>query len=680
MEFMPWRIAVSRKDGTPDAAAAGLFSAVLKARGLEEPEAARAFLEEAGPLYDPMLLPDMDKAVERVRRAIDGGEKILVYGDYDCDGVTATVLLYDYLENAGADVLYYIPEREGEGYGLNQAVIHRMKEAGVQLIITVDNGVTAVEEIACAAAQGMDVVVTDHHRPGEVLPDAAAVVDPHRQDSVYPFPDLCGAGVAFKLICALEGDTEGMLLEHYGDLLAISTVADMVPLQGENRRLVGVGLAQLRESENTGLRILMKRSGLEPHRVDSERIAFDIAPRLNVAGRIGSVDEAVELLLCQSENEAWELAERICALNDRRKELEGEIIRDIQQILEGDPCLLERRVLVLCGKRWHQGVVGIIAARLVERYKKPCILLSGIDEEMRGSARSVEGFSIVEAIRSKQELLIKCGGHPMAAGLSIERKNLLEFLQGVEDYARENYPVMPVPTLKVDTTMQPGEITLENIRQLDRLEPFGCENPRPVLALLGVRLGKIAPMGKEKNHLRLTLEQGGVSFQAVLFGVGPESFPLEEGELADCAVSLRVNTYNNLESPQARILSIRPHGFDMDAKLRLGAAYQGLRRGEEPQNCREGEMDFSREDLGTVFRWLRGHSPWQKGTDMLAHRLRDVVHYGKVLAALDILCELGLISRKMQRGIETIQVLPAKKKAELTDSPTYRLLQQRGGA
>lgn len=677
MEFSPWKIAVPRRkdaapgpDGLP-----AFFHRVLEARGLGEPEPARDFLE-GSPFHDPMLLPDMDKAVDRVRRAIEGGEKILVYGDYDCDGVTATVILYDYLENAGADVLYYIPEREGEGYGLNRPAIDRMKGAGVALIVTVDNGVTALEEIDYANTLGIDVVVTDHHRPGEALPNGAAVVDPHRADSAYPFPDLCGAGVAFKLISALEGDTEGMLLEHYGDLLAIGTVADVVPLRDENRSLVRTGLSLLAQTENPGLQALAKKAGLDLEEVDAEKIAFAIAPRINVAGRIGSVDQAVELLLCQDEERAEQLAGEICALNDRRKGLEGEIIRDIQKLLEEDPRLLDRRVLVITGEGWNRGVIGIIAARLVERYKKPCILLSVMDGEARGSARSVEGFSIIEHIRACQPLLKKCGGHPMAAGLILDAENIPAFSREIERCARERHPVMPVPTLRVDTVVRTGEVTLENIRLLERLEPFGSGNPQPALALVGARVEKLTPMGKDGGHLRLSLSQDGTALPAALFGVGLRDFPLEEGELADCAVALSVNTYNGTQRVQARVLSIRPHGFDMAGKLRLGAAYQNLRRGEPPEDCGEGELAFGREDLSAVFRWLRSHTPWQKGTDMLAHRLGNVLSYGKVLAALDILAELGLLSRQTQRGTETIQLLPSDQKAELTDSPTYRLLQQ----
>jgi len=675
LEYKPWKIAVARRTDAASGPAGmpGFFRALLKARGLEDEEAAKAFLNGACQPWDPMLLPDMDKAVARVRQAIEEQQKILVFGDYDCDGVTATVILYDYLENAGADVLYYIPEREGEGYGLNNTVVGRMKEAGVKLIVTVDNGVTANEEIACANRQGMDVVVTDHHKPGSRLPDAVAVVDPHRADSRYPFAGLCGAGVAFKFLCALEEDTEGMLLEHYGDLLAISTVADVVPLVDENRGLVKTGLALLGESENPGIRALAERAGVRLDELRSEEIAFALAPRINVAGRIGSVDQAVELLLCRDEDRAAELAGEICALNDRRRELEGEVIRDIQGMLEQDPALLDRRVLVLAGNGWHRGVIGIVAARLVERFDRPCVLLSVIDGEARGSARSVEGFSIIDAIRACGGLLKKYGGHPMAAGLSLDTADLDAFSREIEGYAKEHYPVMPAPALAVDTVIRTAEVTLDNIRLLEQMEPFGCENPQPVFALVGARVERIVPMGNG-NHLRLTLEQDGTSIQAVLFGVGPQAFPLEPGELADCAVALSVNTYNGTPRPQARVLSIRPHGFDMAGKLRLQAAYRAVRRGEVPPEGTGGELAFGRDDLTVVFRWLRSHSPWMKGTDTLAYRLGESSNYGKVLAALDILSELGLITRKTERGNETIRLLPAAGKADLADSPTYRSL------
>ncbi len=480
----------------------------------------------------------------------------------------------------------------------------------------------------------------------------------------------------FKLVCALEGDTEGMLLEHYGDILALGTLADVVPLLDENRRIVSAGLDCLAQTENPGLLALAQAAGLDLSRRDADAITFGLAPRINAAGRIGSVDHAVELLLCGDEDRAHDLAEELDSLNVRRKELEKGILEEIGGMLEEHPELLARRVLCIFGQGWNHGVIGITASRLMERYGKPCIILSQEGGEVRGSARSVEGFSIIDAVRACSGLLTKFGGHPMAAGFSLEPSNVEPFLQALEEYAAETFPVMPVSSLTVDTLLRASEITLDNIQLLDRLAPFGCENPRPVLGLLGVKIAEITPMGNGK-HLRLGLEQGGVSFQAVLFGTGAEEFPLERGETADCAVTLSINAYGGVQRPSVRILSIRPQGFDMASKLRLGAAYQSLRRGEEPLGCGEEEITFTRDDLSIVFRWLRGHSPWKKGADILCYRLGSASTSCKVLAALDILTELGLISRKNQGGTQVIQVLPTQGKADLLASSTYRLFQQK---
>jgi single-stranded-DNA-specific exonuclease len=678
VEFKSWKVLNSRKGEAAGGAMGlpGFLQAVLSARGLREEEEVRRFLDGGGSLYDPFLLKDMDQAAERVRKAIDSFEKILVFGDYDCDGITATVILYDYLENVGADVLYYIPERGEEGYGLNPRALERIRDAGVSLVITVDNGISALEESEYAASLGLDMVITDHHKPGEKLPRACAVVDPWREDCAYPFPHLCGAGVAFKLICALEGDTEGMLLEHYGDILALGTLADVVPLLDENRRIVSAGLECLAETENLGLLALAKAAGLDLSRRDADAVTFGLAPRINAAGRIGSVDHAVELLLCGDEDRARELAEELDTLNARRKELEKGILEEISCMLEGRPELLSQRILCIFGQGWNQGVIGITASRLMERYGKPCVILSQDGGEVRGSARSVDGFSIIDAVRACSGLLTKFGGHPMAAGFSLEPGNVGPLIQALEEYAADAFPSMPVPSLTVDTILRAGEITLNNIQLLERLSPFGCGNPRPVFGLLGVKITEIVPMGNGK-HLRLGLEQGGTQFQAVLFGIGPDEFPLERGETADCAVALSVNTYGGAQRPSVRIVSIRPQGFDMASKLRLVAAYQSLRRGEEPLGCGEGEITFARDDLSVVFRWLRGHSPWRKGSDILCYRLGNASNYCKVLAALDILTELGLISRKNEGGTEVIQVLPIQGKANLLASPTYRLFQQK---
>ena len=675
MEFRSWKVRPA-----PEGEAGGLpgfLRAVLEARGIRGEEDSRRFLEEGGSLHDPFLLPDMEKAVERIRRAVGGFEKILVFGDYDCDGITATAILYDYLENVGADVLYYIPEREEEGYGLNRRALERIRDAGVKLVITVDNGISALEEARYAASLGLDMVITDHHKPGERLPEAAAVVDPWREDSRYPCPHLCGAGVAFKLLCALEGDTEGLLLEQYGDLLAVGTLADVVPLLDENRRIAKAGLEALASTGDPGLAALAQAAGLDLEKRDADAVAFGLAPRLNAAGRIGSVDHAVELLLTQDEERARELAGELDALNARRKELEKGILRDIGGLLEREPALLDRRILFLMGEGWNPGVIGITASRMAERYGRPCVILSLEGEKARGSARSVPGFSIIDAVSACGELLEKYGGHPMAAGFSLPAGKAGAFRDALEEYAREHFPVMPVPSLEVDAILDPREVTLENIRLLEKLAPFGCGNPRPVFGLLGMRIAGIRAMGKEGNHLRLTLERDGAVLQAVLFGVGPRGFPLLEGERADCAVSLSVNEYGGVPRPSVRLRAIRPHGFDMRAKLRLEAAYRSLRRGEEPLDCRPEELAFGREDLAAVFRWLREHSPWEGGVDVIAYRLGEASNHCRVLAGLDILRELGLISRESRDGGEVIRVLPAQGKAELSASETYRRFQRK---
>ncbi len=642
---------------------------VLAGRGCRTQEEITAFLDCQYSLHDPFLLPDMAEAAERIHRAVEGEERILVFGDYDCDGVTATVMVYDYLENCGADVLYYIPEREEEGYGLSRNALDRIKEAGVSLVVTVDNGISALEEAVYAGQLGIDLIVTDHHQPKEELPRAAAVVNPHRKDSSYPCRDLCGAGVAFKLLCALEDGESDMLLEQYGDLLAVATLADVVPLTGENRLLARKGLHVLARTDRPGLLALAEAAGIALEAENAECVAFGIAPRINVAGRLGSVDSAVELLLCQEESRARELAQELCSLNTRRRELEEEILREIGEMVSASPQLVRQRVMILSGNGWHFGVIGIIASRMVDRFHKPCVILSRNGEEVRGSARSVEGFSMIEAVAVCGELLTKYGGHPMAAGMSLERSREEEFTRALEAYAAEQYPTMPLPVLKLDAPVKLREVTLENIRQLERMAPFGCENPQPVLVLEGVTLENVTPIGGGK-HLRLSLSQEGQQGQAVLFGTTPESFPFQKGEQVDCAVMLSVNVYNEIARPSIRIVGMRPAGKDLEDHLRQRSAYEAFLRDEPlPCNCQPA---FGREELSVVYRYLRSNSPCDLGSDGLWHCLRGKADMFQVLAAVDILKELALLEETRDHGVSRLRVLPADRKMDLMDSPTYR--------
>ncbi|MEA5011651.1 MAG: single-stranded-DNA-specific exonuclease RecJ [Angelakisella sp.] len=672
MNFIDWKWPQSLSESVELGVVPKFIQQILSNRGCNSKEEIEWFLDCQYSFHDPFLMADMKQAVCRIHQAINQVEKILIFGDYDCDGVTSTVMLYDYLENCGADILYYIPEREEEGYGLNKASLDRIKAAGVSLIITVDNGISAIAEAEYATQLGLDLIITDHHQPKASLPKACAVIDPHRTDCSYPFKDLCGAGVAFKLLCALEDGDSEMLLEQYGDLLAIATLADVVPLTGENRILAKAGLAGLAQTQREGLLALANVASLNYQEQNAETVTFGIAPRINVSGRIASVDLAVELLLCTDEERAQELAAELNELNVQRKEIEEEIWTDIDRVFAEQPKLLHQRIIVVKGDNWHCGVIGIIAARVVERYRKPCIVLSQDKSEIRGSARSVEGFSMIEAISACGDFLTKYGGHPMAAGLSMETQQLSKFTETLLAYAEKHYPTMPVYSLSVDAVIEADDVTIENCELLSKLSPFGCCNPQPVLTLMGAVLDGITPIGNG-NHLRLSLQQKGRQVQAVLFGIGPNQFPFAQGDVIDCAVNLSVNTYHDLRRPSVRILSIHPSGANLSQKQLMKDAYDQIKRGETigalPFN-----LSFDREALSVVYRYLRSNSPCLFGEDGVWYKLGNSSDYFKILASLDVLKELNLISDQREKGKRIITVIPSQQKMDLMASPTYQTL------
>ena len=382
------------------------LSMLLEIRGFHQEEEIRGLLE-SGQLSDPFLMKDMDKAVDRIRQAIENFEKIAVYGDYDADGVTATSILYTYLDAVGADVIYYIPQREGEGYGMNLHAVEFLHGEGVGLIITVDNGIASVQEVERAKELGMDVVVTDHHRPQERIPNACAVVDAYQADDHCPYKDLSGAGVALKLVMALEGDQKGVL-EEYADLASLGTVADVVPVLGENRAIVRTGLSILARGGRAGVDALMVQSGMGGKTATATSLAFTVIPRINATGRMGAPERAVRLLTCETEEEAQPLSAEICEDNDRRREVEAEIAKEAMEKIEKDDSLLYSRVIVVDGEGWHHGVIGIVASRITERFGKPCMVISTDGEMAKGSGRSVEGFSLFEAVCACGDLMERC--------------------------------------------------------------------------------------------------------------------------------------------------------------------------------------------------------------------------------------------------------------------------------
>ena len=532
-----------------------LLAGVLTARGITDPTEALTLLAGEEELSDPSLLTDMDKACERIWRAIDEGETIVVFGDYDVDGVTATALLYQHLKGMGATVKCMLPSREGDGYGLSRNAIRSIHDKGCKLIVTVDNGISAVEEADYAAELGIDLIITDHHLPPETLPKAIAVVDPRREDDTSPFKGLCGAGVAFKLCAALDGCPPEEMLDYCGDLAAVGTVADVMPLTGENRTLVKAGLRQLQNTDRPGLEALLEEVGLAGKPVTAENVSYAIAPRINAAGRMDNAVTALQLVMCEDPDRAAELAHKLNEINTKRQETELQIFKAAQELLEQEPERLEDRVMLLWGRDWHPGVIGIVASRLVERTGRPVIVVT-IDEhgECKGSGRSVQGFNLHACIGACADLLIRYGGHAMAAGLSVREENLPALRRRLNDWAARECPVLHTTPLECDLPIHLDRVTVESVRKLDQLAPYGAENPTPVFLLQNAVLDGVYPVS-EGRHSRLRLRQGNASVYAVWFGMPPEQLPYAMGDVVDAALNLSV--YDSPRGAQLSGLSVR---------------------------------------------------------------------------------------------------------------------------
>ena len=487
MEEEPWSDAKYSSVLSAQQKENALLAGILTARGITDPAEALTLLAGEEDLSDPFLLTDMQKACERIWQAIDNGETIVVFGDYDVDGVTATALLYQHLKGMGATVKCMLPSREGDGYGLSRNAIRSIHDKGYQLIVTVDNGISAVEEAEFAAELGIDLIITDHHLPPETLPKAVAVVDPRRADDTSPFKGLCGAGVAFKLCAALDGCPPEEMLDYCGDLAAVGTVADVMPLTGENRTLVKAGLRQLQQTDRPGMEALLEEVGLAGRPITAENISYAIAPRINAAGRMDSAVTALQLVLCEDPDRAEELAHKLNEINVKRQETELEIFKAAQVLLEQQPERLEDRVMLLWGRDWHPGVIGIVASRLVERTGRPVIVVT-VDEhgECKGSGRSVQGFNLHECIASCADILLRFGGHAMAAGLSVREEDLQTLRQRLNDWAARECPVLRTPPLECDLSVHLDRLTVESVRRLDQLAPYGADNPSPVYKLKSV--------------------------------------------------------------------------------------------------------------------------------------------------------------------------------------------------
>ena len=563
MKFQKWHIADPHPEAAARLTAAGypcLVSAVLASRGIGTAEEAAAFLEHEQRLtYSPFLMADMDKAVARVQQALAAHEKIAVFGDYDVDGITATCILVDYLQGRGADVLHYIPRRIEDGYGLSCDAIEGLYQKGARLLITVDCGITGVEEVDFANSLGMDVVITDHHECRETLPRAVAVVDPHRPDCGYPFKHLAGCGVALKLVLALGGpDREDALFARYCTLAAIGTVADVMQMSGENRTIVSRGLAAIEHSDFIGLHALLKEAGLAGREITSVQIGFVLAPRINAAGRMGAADKAAELLLCTDPAEAERMARDLCALNRERQNVEQTIYSQAEEMIARLPDR-DRSALVLESSRWHQGVVGIVASRLSEKYSRPSFMIHLNGATGKGSCRSWGGFNLFAALESCKDLLLGFGGHELAAGFTIEEGNIPAFRERMNDYARSfRGGEAPVSVLDVDVAItHPSAVTLEELEALSALEPYGSGNARPVFCLLGATLLRTQNVGQNR-HLKLRLGKGSAQFDGIFFSTVAEDCGCKAGDRVDAAFYLQVNEFRGSRTVQLQMVDLRP--------------------------------------------------------------------------------------------------------------------------
>ncbi|WP_326522299.1 single-stranded-DNA-specific exonuclease RecJ [Faecalispora sporosphaeroides] len=642
---------------------------MLEIRGAHRRDQIEELLGERSELSDPFLTADMQKAAQRIRRALDNFEKIAIYGDYDADGVTATAILYSYLESCGGNVMYYIPEREGEGYGLNLNAVEFLHSRQVNLIITVDNGIASVREAEYVKELGMELIVTDHHRAQEVLPDAVAVVDPHRPDDASPYKQFAGVGVAFKLIMALEGedcDLEG-LIENYADLVAVGTIGDVVPLTGENRLLVREGLKLLSRTDRLGVRELIERSGMAGRRLTAGNVAFSIVPRINATGRIGSPGRAVRLLVSEDPDEARELAEEICDDNDCRRQIESELFQSALKDLSEHPERLYDRVLVVAGREWHHGVIGIVAARLVDHFGKPCMVISYSGEQAKGSGRSVEGFSLFEALCSCSELFTKFGGHPMAAGISMPAENIGAFREAVNRYAA-GVPVA-VPTLRLDCKLRPATLTPELPGLLQALEPFGTDNPAPLFGLYRMRLEKITPVGEGK-HLRLTFSRDGTVTNCMLFHTAAQEFPYEPGDELDLAVTLDAKEFRGEMQLSVFIREMKLSALDTDALILGKLTFEKYKRGDDLTLKEAEELLPDYTNFAQLYRFLRERGGWSGGAELLLYRLDGgKMGYARLLTALEVFVERGLILLRQSGDQLNIELCEADQKVNLFESP-----------
>ncbi len=638
--------ALARSLGVSDTLARLLWN-----REIRTEEAARRFLEPETrqELYDPLRMRDMERAVARIREAVEGGEHITIYGDYDVDGMTSTALLYDCLHSLGAAVDFYIPDRFTEGYGFHRAALERIASVST-LLISVDCGIASVDDVAAMVGK-LDIIITDHHLPGEQLPPALAVVNPHRVDCAYPDKNLCGVGVAYKLCEALYQSLKGCAYGEGLELVALGTVADIVPLVGENRKLVRLGLARMAETSRVGLRALMEVAGIDAGQVGAEQVGFQLAPRLNAAGRMERATLGARLLLTQDAAEAQELAQHLDALNRERQATEQDILRAAEDELASVD-VSELPAIVLAGEGWHQGVIGIVASRLVERYYKPVIILSVNGEMAKGSCRSIEGLHIYEALKACSQYLAGFGGHAQAAGLSLRMADIPAFRQAFSEVARERLsPEDYVPVARIEFEMDPLSVTIELVEEIARLEPYGEGNPRPLFGCRNLRGSGARRIGSEGQHLKFSVDETGRSVDCLYWGQG-ELAETVNAEPLDIVYRPSINEWRGQRRVQAIVDSVNPAAgarVHPDRDM-LADLYRYLYR------LSAGKASFSLQPqrLAAGFAAAMGHR-------LSVFTLKE---------GLKVFMELGLLRATLRE--DAYELCAPKQKLDLMASSSYR--------
>ncbi len=652
---------------------APLSAMVLASRGIVTPQQAHKYLDCNAPLHDPYLMTDMALAAGRVGFALERGEKIAVFGDYDVDGITATCLLTDFLRRMGADCTPYIPGRLEEGYGLNPIAINQLHQQGITLIITVDCGITAVEEANLCHQLGIDLVITDHHECKDILPEAVAVVDPHRKDGGYPHKGLSGVGVAFKLASALCGDQE-KVLRDYADMVCLGTVADVMPMEGENRVFVSRGLDALRQRPRMGIAALMEQSSCDRPNLSATTIGYILAPRINAAGRMGQIDLAVNLFLTNDPQEATSLAKKLCELNRKRQAVESEIYRQAVEMLPEDQ---SPDAIVLADEGWHQGVVGIVSSRIAEEYCCPTFLICLDGEHGKACSRSYGGFNLFSALTGLSHLLESYGGHELAAGFTINRAQIPAFRQEISALAREYYTGSgPRTVLEADCVVPPELLTLPNVESLNVLEPSGNGCPKPVLVMKNMIIDRIMQVGGGR-HMRLQLRNSRYSFNAIYFSANAESASVAQGEMVDVAFNPQVNDFRGERSVQMNVTDIRP-SCQAECSWEY-ENYRALKKGTITP-AQAAILLPDRSTLGMIWRYLSNFC-----IDTLQETplclCRKIVRWSgtplsleKLLTCLDVFSDVELISIQQHHKNISIRLLPRQGKADLNQSRTIQHL------